>query len=306
MSPSIISIVLITYNRPDDMLELARNIGELSHLDLLKEVIIVDNKSTESYEKVEKFISDNPQLPFRYFRTEENLGVSKGRNYAIQQSQAPILVFLDDDALFKNKDALLQIATIFNEEDSKERPTGIAAFKVYYYSTGELQQTAFPHKQFQKRKALHHFNTYYFAGCAHAIKREVFQKTGLYPETFFYGMEEYDLSYRTLNADYKIIYDDRVVVLHKESPSGRLPNKEKLRGMWVNKATVAWRYLPFKFFFSTALLWSFQYLKNTKWDFTGWIKGWSQIFKIPGREKRKLLPKSCINYLRKLDARLWY
>ena len=90
-------------------------------------------------------------------------------------------------------------------------------------------------------------------------------------------MEEYDLSYRILGAGYGIVYDDRVVILHKESPAGRLPNKDKLRGMWVNKSKVAWKYLPKKYFYSTALLWSYEYLRKTGFNFTGWSKGWSEV-----------------------------
>lgn len=306
MNTAQLSIVIITYNRPGDMLELAKNISELDHLELLADAIVVNNRSSESYKEVEDFISHNPTIPFRYFKTEQNLGVSKGRNYAIQQSSASILLFLDDDALFQNKDALLQAVNIFNEPEVTDRRTGIAAFKVYYHSTLELQKTAFPHKQFDKRKALHHFDTYYFAGCAHAIRKEVFDTVGYYPENFFYGMEEYDLSYRTLNAGYRIVYDDRVVVLHKESPSGRLTNRDKLRGMWVNKATVAWKYLPVEYFYSTALLWSFQYLKKTSWHVNGWIKGWMQLFQIPANEKRSPVNKECLAYLKKVKARLWY
>jgi GT2 family glycosyltransferase len=305
MNKAQLSIVIITYNRSGDMLALAKNITELDHLDLLAEVIVVNNRSSESYTEVEHFITENAAVPFRYFRTEENLGVSKGRNYAIQQSSAPILLFLDDDALFQNKNALFQTVTIFDEDADTDRKTGIAAFKVYYHSTLELQETAFPHKQFDKRKTWHHFDTYYFAGCAHAIRKEVFQNIGYYPENFFYGMEEYDLSYRSLNAGYKIIYDDRVVVLHKESPLGRLTNKEKLRGMWVNKATVAWKYLPVEYFYSTSLLWSFHYLKNT-WHVAGWIKGWMELFRIPANEKRNALSEKCLAYLKKVKARLWY
>ena len=306
MNTAQLSIVIITYNRPGDMLELAKNISELDHLELLADVIVVNNRSSESYKEVEDFISNNPAVPFRYFKTEQNLGVSKGRNYAIQQSSASILLFLDDDALFQNKDALLQAVNIFNEPEGTDRRTGIAAFKVYYHAALELQKTAFPHKQFNKQKTLHHFDTYYFAGCAHAIRKEVFDTVGYYPENFFYGMEEYDLSYRTLNAGYKIIYDDRVVVLHKESPSGRLTNRDKLRGMWVNKAKVAWKYLPVEYFYSTALLWSFEYLKKTSWHFNGWIKGWMEIFRIPETETRSSVDKKCLTYLKKVNARLWY
>ena len=307
MNPlSQLDIVIITYNRPDDALALAQNISELEHLYLIREIIFVNNRSTLSYEKLENFIEAHPHLPFRYYKTEENLGVSRGRNYAIGQSSAPLLVFLDDDAVFQNKDALLQIVNIFEEEEQPQRITGIAAFKVYYYATGELQQTAFPHKQFDRRKDWPHFQTAYFAGCAHAIRRTVLDTVGLYPENFFYGMEEYDLSYRALNAGFKIVYDNRVVVLHKESPEGRLPNKEKLRGMWVNKTKVAWKYLPLRYVITTAFLWSLEYLKKTHMDMAGWIKGWRQVVRIPKEEKRKVVNKDCLDYLKKVQARLWY
>jgi len=299
-----ISIVIITYNRPDDMFELAQNIASLDYQELLKEVIVVNNNSTQSYQKIETFISLHPEVPFQYYLTKENLGVSRGRNYAIQKSTAPILVFIDDDALFQNKDALLEIHNIFTENDSSNK--GIAAFKVYYHSTNELQVNAFPHKQFEQRKDLHQFDTYYFSGCAHAIRRPVFDTAGYYPENFFYGMEEYDLSYRTLKAGFKISYDDRVVVMHKESPGGRISNKDKVRGMWVNKTKVAWKYLPKKYFYSTALLWSIEYLKRTKGDFNGWIKGWKQVSKISQTEQRSPVSSNTISYLEKVEARLSY
>lgn len=300
-----IDIVIITYNRPDDALALAQNLTGLEHIRLVREIIFVNNSSSISYQPLEDFIEAHPQIPFRYYKTTENLGVSRGRNYAIQKSTAPLLVFLDDDAFFQNKDALVQIIHIFQEQN-EQRTTGITAFKVYYHSTGELQQTAFSHKQFNRRKDWHHFPTYYFAGCAHAIRRSVLDTVGLYPENFFYGMEEYDLSYRVIDAGYQIVYDDRVVVWHKESPSGRLTNKEKLRGMWVNKTKVAWKYLPLRYLLTTAFLWSLEYLKKTNFHISGWVKGWQQLFSIPYKEKRTVVSRECMAYLKKVQARLWY
>src|SRR5580693_5317642 len=105
-----ISFVIITYNRPDDALELARHVSGLEELDeLVEEVVIVNNRSTVSYEGLEVFIAAHPAIPFRYVVAPENLGVSRGRNYAIGLSRAPILIFLDDDAIIRNTDALRHI-----------------------------------------------------------------------------------------------------------------------------------------------------------------------------------------------------
>jgi GT2 family glycosyltransferase len=298
-----LSFVIITYNRPDDALELAVNISRLEGLgELVEEVIIVNNRSSVSYQVLEEYIKAHPEVPFRYFVTEENLGVSRGRNYAIRQSRAPIIVFLDDDALIRNNNALPAVIDIFNEGPA----IGIAAFKVYYHSTGELQENAFPHKRFVERKNWPQFDTYYFSGCAHAIRRSVFDTVGYYPENFFYGMEEYDLSYRALHAGYTIRYDDRVIISHKESPAGRLTPREKLRGMWVNKTKVAWKYLPVRYYGTTAFLWSLEYLKKSGWDIGGFFRGWAEVVRIPGNEKRSPVGPDSRAYLRKVSARLTY
>jgi hypothetical protein len=97
-----------------------------------------------------------------------------------------------------------------------------------------------------------------------------------------------------------------VVMLHKESPLGRKPKKEKARMMWMNKSKVAYRYLPKKYFYSTAFMWGLQYLKQTGFALAGFVKGWKNIFGIPAKERRLPVTTETINYLRSLKARLWY
>ena len=119
-------------------------------------------------------------------------------------------------------------------------------------------------------------------------------------------MEEYDLSYRILDAGYSIVYSDRILMLHKESPLGRKTKKEKMAMLWINKSKVAWRYLPMIYFYTTAILWSFEYLGKTGFDLRGWFRGWMEIMKIPSAEKRKTVNATTLAYLSSVDARLWY
>jgi GT2 family glycosyltransferase len=212
---------------------------------------------------------------------------------------------LDDDAVLQNKDALVNLLKEY-ETSNTEKPKAIVSFKVLYYDTLEMQINAFPHKNFKKYKDKHFFETYYYAGGAHAIKREALEKVGSYPTDFFYGMEEYDLSYRLLDAGYSIVYSDAVVMLHKESPLGRKPKNEKLKMMWVNKAKVAWRFLPEKYFYSTVCMWALQYLKITGFNIGGFIKGWKEIFGISKKENRTAIKPETVKYLKEMEARLWY
>jgi GT2 family glycosyltransferase len=302
-----LSFVIITYNRPGDALALVRNITMLNRADeLLEDVILVNNASSESYEEVKKFISANQQINFRFIDSPDNLGVARGRNLALKYAQASILILLDDDAELENRDALENIVHLFSMHINDERPLGVISFKVLYFSNRQMQVNALPHKRFNAYKDLSYFYTYYFAGGAHAIKREVLEKIGFYPEDFFYGMEEYDLSYRILENGYSIAYSDSVIMLHKESPLGRKPKKEKLQMMWLNKSKVAYRYLPKKYFYSTAFMWSLEYLKQTGLDFSGFFKGWKKVGSIPRTEKQSGISSRTLGYLRHVKARLWY
>ena len=298
-----IAIIIITYNRPADMLALAMNIEKLSSKkELLEEIIIVNNNSTESYDAVKSFIQENPSTPFKYIESKENLGVSRGRNFAIEQSKAPILVLIDDDAEFQDTDALKRI----NEAVIENPHAGILAMKILYFQNSQFQLNAFPHKSFEKRKHLQSFETYYFAGCGNIIVKEAFDIAGPFPTDFFYGMEEYDLSYRVLDAGYTIKYIANIVLLHKESPEGRQTKSDKIRGMWVNKTKVAWRYLPMPCYFTTAIMWSMFFLLNSKFDLIGFINGWLAIVTIPFKEKRNKVSKLSEEYLNKVEARILY
>jgi GT2 family glycosyltransferase len=302
-----ISFIVITYNRPDDMYELVKNISYLQNADsLLQEVIIINNASTVDYSLVENFIKENKQIPFVYKYTSENLGVTKGRNYALQFATGNYYIFLDDDAVLQNTDALEKTLQSFNTKSSIEREVAIVSFKVLYYDTLAMQVNALPHKKFEKYKLRDSFYTYFFAGGAHAIKASVLKEVGNLPEDFFYGMEEYDLSYRIINRNYAIKYDSSIVMLHKESPLGRKPKWEKLQMMWVNKSIVAYKYLPIFYFFTTCIMWSFEFLKQSNFNLIQFFIGWTKIFKIPSSVNRNKLSKNSLVYLKNVEARLWY
>jgi GT2 family glycosyltransferase len=304
--PSI-DFIIITYNRPNETLALLKNIATLNGLnEFVQSIILIDNASTEEYTNVLQFIHEHKHIPVNYISSKKNLGVTGGRNVALQYATADILIFLDDDAELQLKDSLLHVIKAFEIAPYQNRETAIVSFKVLYYDTLEMQVNALPHKRFNDYKNKEQFYTYYFAGGAHAIKRKVLAAVGHLPEGFFYGMEEYDLSYRILNEGYAIQYNSGIVMLHKESPLGRKPKEEKLRMMWVNKSIVAWRYLPKKYFYTTAFMWSLQYLKETHLNLSCFLKGLKTIFKIPTSQNRTPIGASTLQYLKEVQARLWY
>lgn len=306
MLPEKTSVLIISYNRPQDLLELLQSLSTQADLSLLEETLVLNNASTESYEAVEVFISQHPELKVRYVYSSENLGVSRGRNKLMQEAKGAYLLVLDDDIVFDNTTDFANIASTPLEVYYQENNTAVITFRVLYYETRQPQITAFPHKQYEAKKDEQRFLTYYFTGCCHLLRKSSLEKTGLYPTDFFYGMEEYDLSYRLIQHGYTLAYDNRVTVLHKESPLGRQPNYKKLASQWVNKSKVTWRYLPVYYFVSTAMMWSMQYLKKSLLHPGEFFRAWWRIVKVPFTEKKSRLSKNGMLYLRHVKARLWY
>lgn len=301
-----ISILIITYNRPDDLLELLQSMSSESDLSCLEEILVLNNASNVSYDKAVAFIEANPQLKVNYILSNENLGVSRGRNKLMAMAKGELLLVLDDDILFHTPNSLPVIATVFEKDYFKKANTGVITFRVIYHETKEQQQTALPHKQFEEYRYKERFLTSYFTGCSHVLKKEVLGQTGLYPEDFFYGMEEYDLSYRIIRAGYSLGYDNSVTFEHKESPGGRQPNYQKLASQWVNKSKVARRYLPFKYYLSTMMAWSMEYVKKAGGHWGTYFSAWGKALKAGFSEKRDPVGKKALEYLKSVGARLWY
>jgi GT2 family glycosyltransferase len=213
---------------------------------------------------------------------------------------------LDDDVVFQGKDDLEKAAGIFDKPFFREANTAVVTFKVIYYQTKEQQRTALPHKAFDEYRNKEQFLTYYFAGCAHILKKEILNRTGMYPEDFFYGMEEYDLSYRIIREGYSLGYDASITFEHKESPEGRQPDHEKLSSQWVNKSKVARRYLPGIYYYTTMLCWSFEYLRKINGHWKTWFLSWKKALAAGKIEKPERLDPKAMDYLKKVKARLLY
>lgn len=302
-----ISILIITYNRVEDTLALLENLREQEELNrYVGEILLLNNNSSDDYGALEEFIKKHPTFPIKYIDHDENLGVARGRNFLIQKAKYPLFLVLDDDVVFQEKDAIKKAASLFSKPQFIENNTAVITLNIHYFDTGLRQPNALPHKKYKEYKDKEWFLTYYFVGAAHLMRRELFQKTKLYPENFFYGMEEYDLSYRIVEAGYTLAYDNSIKVLHKESPLGRITKKEKLAMLWYNKCVVAWRYLPDKYYRTTAFMWSLEYLKNTGFDFVGMFKNMRKVRKIRKQVPIQKISPKALDYLKQVKARLWY
>lgn len=302
-----LSIVVISYNRPQELLELLESLlVQYPYQDVVKEVIILNNGSTDDYANAELFIQQHPQLLIQYHKSTVNLGVAKGKTWVLEKASAPYIMVIDDDAEFNQPGDLKKIAAILEKPYFIENNTAIVTIGIYYHSTRQRQINAFPHKQYEQYKDKPYFLTSYFLGGGSVVRKEAVEKVNYYRHAIMYGMEEYDLGYRLIDAGYTLGYDDDVLVWHKESPLGRVSDNEKLALMWHNKARIMWIFFPKLYYYTTSFMWGLRYLVKTKGDMEGWVKNIKKLKNTISKTPREPINGNALAYIKRVGTRLWY
>ncbi|HHB1587688.1 TPA: glycosyltransferase family 2 protein, partial [Vibrio metschnikovii] len=241
-----ITIGVLSYKRIDDLLLL---LEDLYKLNKPVKLIVVNNDVTNDIYDTISHIKSNKQIELQHIAPDSNLGVAGGRNLILDNAIGKFTIFFDDDLYIPNINEILDVCfDLFKDENV----SGIA-FNVKDYNTKGYSRFEIPHSN-KNIDMSSSFYTYLMIGAGHAVRNDFIKKHGGYPDDFgLYGMEEIDLSFKIISKKSFIIYDPRLVVEHKKSPDGRLPNSSVLKNLFVNKSRIARKYLPFKYFITTML-----------------------------------------------------
>lgn len=254
MQPRI-SVVILTYQRDVALLQTLERLRAVFKRDDVK-VILVDNNNDDVDRRV--FLSDFSSSELVDLRA--NLGVAAGRNVAMKAVVGDVVLFLDDDALLEFGPSYPDdILKLFDDNPD----LSVVAFRSFVGRERIEDPIEFPHTN----KSLDHakpFETFRFIGVAHAIRVADFRAAGGYSDCFFYGMEEFDLSYQLLKLQKCIEYRPEFQVNHMKIVSGRLPAKNVLRRMYANKLAVAWVHLPLPYFFACSTAWFVKTAKDSR------------------------------------------
>jgi GT2 family glycosyltransferase len=292
------SIVLITYRRDEAILENLSVIKKLVTDDYSFEVVVVDNNG-DNVSRREYFESGGQHI--KYIMAESNLGVAGGRNLGIVNSLGKYLLFLDDDALLLNNNVFHDIYECFTRNP---RVAILAAKSINFY-TKELTPEEFPHAH-KGMDPDHEFLTYRFIGVAHAVRRELFDKVSGYDAEFFYGMEEFDLSFQAIKIGLEIMYLPSLVVEHKKLPSGRIPPAEAWERQLVNKIKVSYWHLPLRYFLSVFVVWSFYVLVKSRFRVNIFRSYMNLVVSLRNSSRfRQSMPEDGLRYLKSVGAPLW-
>ena len=290
----IVDVVVCTYNRAHILQETIENV--LQFQNDINKIFVINNNSTDNTKEILDNINNNK---VDVIHSDKNLGAPGGKNIGLKRSQADIIVVIDDDAVFFTENPINEVKNIFQNDNS----LGVVQFKIVNYKEKRIQRYEFPGDNPEVNGDKEFFSGY-FIGAGHAIRKSAIEKTGYYPDEFFYAHEEVDLSYRMINNSYKIKYCPSVGVYHKKDPGGRLPAKEVLKQNFKNRMIMSYKYLPFLYIFVSNTLWFLKTLKDSK-SLMVPLSAIKEYWKIKKTLTQDVLSNDAINYLKKYKGRLY-
>lgn len=208
-----VDVVILSWNRSEDTLDALRSAIGQKAVDV--RVYVVDQGSSpEQLDELRAWADPHPAVELT--ELGRNVGVPAGRNIGIRQGSAPVVVSLDNDAVFGDLHALARSVERFTDPG-----LGAVAFRADNYFTGEIDETSWVYPSALRGLDEAALVTR-FVGVGHAIRRDAFDRVGGYDDWLFFCEEELDLSWKMIGAGYQILYDPSIVVRHKVSPEARV------------------------------------------------------------------------------------
>ncbi len=224
-----ISPVFITRDKADMLLRCLHEVP-WGH-PLLAEGVLVDNGSRDG--TPDRVAEELPEI--RLVRLHDNYGVTAARNIAASNAPGEILFFLDDDGRF-NFACLERVAEIFREQEDVAVITGV----VHHFSAEDIFALDVE-DYLPDRPELEDVPT--FKGGVCFVRRDRFMEVGMFPDDYFYGYEEPDLTYRLHRHGYRVVRLNEAVLLHRKIVT-RSHNRRHFRSTYRNKVLTLWRNLP--------------------------------------------------------------
>lgn len=223
MSPvqPLVSVITLNWNGLEVTTELLRSIQKHNTYPNI-EIIVVDNAST--LDPTSALTRIYPGL--KVIRNQQNLGFSAGNNVGIRAAKGDFLFIINNDTEFTPGliEGLLEVFSKFPD-------AGIVSPKFhYFFHKGTIEYAGYQSVNIftgrngmigSKEKDEGQYNeimpTHYAHGGAMMVPRKVIEEVGLLHEGFFLYYEEFDWCNQIKKKGYKVYYQPKSLIYHKES-----------------------------------------------------------------------------------------
>lgn len=250
----LVSIITINYNESEVTLDLLQSIRRLTYPNY--EIIVVDNASP----------NDNPDnIKEKYpevnlIKSKENLGFAGGNNLGVKQAKGDYLLFINNDTIVPKGFIEPLVETL-----QENKNIGMVSPKIKFHWDPTLIQyagyTPMSHWTIRNNSIGYHQKdngdfdkageTQSIHGAAMMIPKTVVENVGMMTEIYFLYYEEHDWAEMVKRAGYKIYYQPKSHILHKESVSTGKFSPLKTYYISRNRILFARRnFKPFQLFIS--------------------------------------------------------
>jgi len=209
-----VTAVVLNWNGPDDTIACVMSLRDSGHEGL--DIVIVDNASSDH--SVARFRAEIPDVPL--LTRPANGGYATGNNvgirYALEHGADFVLVVNNDVVVTRH---FLEPMLAEMEAD---RAVGIVTCEAKFQSdTSRLYPTGGSISWFRgagvmlpRRKRYQRTVVDFVSGCILLVRREVFEKLGLFDESFFMYFEDVEFS-RRVGQKYRMVYTPAATVYHR-------------------------------------------------------------------------------------------
>jgi GT2 family glycosyltransferase len=215
----LVSVVVLNWNGIEDTLKCIDSINKLNYKNT--ELIVVDNGSEDDSVKILKKLNQS----FTLITNTENKGFAGGQLTALPYCHGDFIVLLNNDAVI-DTDAIHFAIDTFQDDDE----IAVVGGRSYRWSEDEGTESTqfYSHQRIDPITGDVH--TYGLddnkiedvsnvSGACAFIRKAAIEECGYFDPRFFAYYEETDLFARFRRAGWRIVYDPRVHIKHKDGAS---------------------------------------------------------------------------------------
>lgn len=244
-----VAIIVLNWNNYVDTKECLESLAGITYPNC--DVIVIDNASTD--DSIDRLEREFPRHTF--IRNDKNLGFAAGYNVGIRQalnSEANYILILNNDMVVEK--GFLEPAIKIAEQDGQ---VGVIGGKIYHYDDpkrisvicGKYKRfrwgvLPYGKDQIDQGQFDNSHEVQFVTGAMMLVKREVFKRVGLLPETYFFWNEEWDFSYHVRKEGYKLYYVSKFVAWHKEARSYQRSDPKFIYNLYRSRFILLEQILP--------------------------------------------------------------
>ncbi|MEO0022007.1 MAG: glycosyltransferase [candidate division WOR-3 bacterium] len=203
----LISIGILTYNRSRELRTTLKCL--LTDCYPNKEIIVVDNHSSDdTQEMLEKEFRGCSEVIV--YRTEDNIGIG-ARNLFLKNARGKYVFQYDDDSQPADSTTIKNIVEFLETSGNKIDVLCTRVVNFYDQSCETQDWEVFA----WAGDANHGFRGHFIHGSGTVFRGSALRQISGYPEDFFWGFEEADLTLQFLLSGSTIVYKPDFITLHR-------------------------------------------------------------------------------------------